>query len=141
MVGIGGVDLAALRVVDARSDAGWVYGSSIVGLAAVISDLHSEFRFGGKEEADLDFARFIRRVGVLARVYDELCDEDSEHAGEVGRYHLPLDVGADLLAPRADAKALLDDLCQTENIACDVDGTLRTGLVKLVENWVYSTDG
>src|SRR3546814_14543776 len=114
MVGIGGVDLAALRVVDARSDAGWVYGSSIVGLAAVISDLHSEFRFGGKEEADLDFARFIRRVGVLARVYDELCDEDSEHAGEVGRYHLPLDVGADLLAPRAAAKALLDDLGQID---------------------------
>src|SRR3546814_20432017 len=128
MVGIGGVDLAALRVVDARSDAGWVYGSSIVGLAAVISDLHSEFRFGGKEEADLDFARFIRRVGVLARVYDELCDEDSEHAGEVGRYNLPMAVGDELLAPRADAKALSADLGQSEKLASGVDRKLRTGL-------------
>src|SRR3546814_11008926 len=37
-IGIGGVELAAHRVDDARSAAGWVYGSAIVGFAAVISE-------------------------------------------------------------------------------------------------------
>src|SRR3546814_12810391 len=33
-IGIGGVELAAHRVDDARSEAGWVYGSALVGFSS-----------------------------------------------------------------------------------------------------------